>query len=151
MNQLLLVFVISLIVIFIMIKQINSVTSKLDRKTLTHEPSIYAKFAAFIQEKVRAIKTDIDHTKETEKPIYVLKNQDDETFSLEFLSDTIRKLVFFETMNSKRRTSKDIERELFETLNALENFLKERMQLGETLADNLRDELFEHFNTLQNE
>lgn len=150
MNSLLLAFIVSLVVIFIMIRQINSVTNKIDQKSITNEPSVYSQFAGFIQEKIRTIKADIDSTKDTPAPTFALKSEADEEKSLEFLADTIRKLVFFETMNSKRRNQKEVEKELFMVLNDMEEFLEQKIKNGEILADNLRDELFAHYKNLQN-
>lgn len=150
MNSLLLAFIVSLVVIFIMIRQINSVTNKIDQKSITNEPSVYSQFAGFIQEKIRTIKADIDSTKDTPAPTFALKSEADEEKSLEFLADTIRKLVFFETMNSKRRNQKEVEKELFMVLNDVEEFLEQKIKNGEILADNLRDELFAHYKNLQN-
>lgn len=150
MNSLILAFIISLVVIFIMIKQINSVTDRIDQKSITNEPSVYSQFAGSIQEKIRAIKADIDSSKNTPSPTYTLLREEEEEKSLEFLADTIRKLVFFETMNSKRRSQKEVEKELFELLSLVDDFLKEKVVDGEKIADALRDELFNAFNNIQN-
>lgn len=134
-----------------MIKQINTVTSKIDRQSITNESSVYSQFAGFIQEKIRTIKADIDSTKNTPSPSFTLIDKNDEEKGLEFLADTIRKLVFFETMNSKRRNQKEVEKELFQVLSNLETFLQERVENGEKLADTLREELFSEYNRLQNQ
>lgn len=151
MSSLLLAFIVSLVVIFIMVKQINSVTGKIDQQSITNEPSIYSNFAGYIQEKIRTIKTDIDSTKNRQAPTFLLINEADEEKSLEFLADTIRKLVFFETMNSRRKNQKEVEAELFEVLQNIEEFLQEKIQNGDQLAENLRDELFNYYTKLQNE
>lgn len=151
MSSLLLAFIVSLVVIFIMVKQINSVTGKIDQQSITNEPSIYSNFAGYIQEKIRTIKTDIDSTKNRQAPTFLLINEADEEKSLEFLADTIRKLVFFETMNSRRKNQKEVEAELFEVLQNIEEFLQEKIQNGDQLAENLRDELFSYYTKLQNE
>ncbi len=152
-NFLLICFLICLAVVFVMVKQINKITTKIDQKEIenSQRPSIYASFSAFIQENVREIKTHIDHTKQTPYPTYRLINEEDEEKSLEFLADTIRKLVFFETMNSKRKNPKEIERELFEVLNSLDDFLTKKIQNGEKIADELRKKFAERFDKLKNQ
>lgn len=150
-NLLLIVFVVSVVVVLIMVKQINKITSNIDEKEARNQPSAYAKFAATIQENIRAIKADIDHSKDTPSPTYILKDNEDEEKSLEFLADTIRKLVFFETMNSKRRDSKDIENELFGVLSSLDEFINKYIQNGEELADKLRDKLSKDFSKIEQE
>ncbi len=149
-NMVLITFIVCVGVVIIMVKQINKITQKIDAKDEAGGvSSVYANFSAIIQEKIRAIKADIDHTKNTPSPTYVLKNQDDEDTSLEFLADNIRKLVFFETLNSKRKNPKDIESELFELLSNLDKFINEKMENGEELANSLRDELAEKYQSLQ--
>lgn len=148
-NLLLIVFIVSVAVILIMVKQINKITSNIDQKELSNEPSIYASFAATIQENIRLIKADIDHTKSTPSPTYILKDEKDEEKSLEFLADTIRKLVFFETMNSKKRDSKEVESELFGVLSSLDEFLQTYIENGEELSDKLRDSLSSEFAKLR--
>lgn len=148
-NILLLTFIISVVVVIIMIKQINKVTQKIDIKSIENAPSIYAQFSAIIQEKIRAIKADIDHTKDTPNPTYMLLKNEDEDNSLEFLADNIRKLVFLETMNAKRKSPKEIEGELFRVLNSLDDFLNQKIQNGKELADSLRDEFAKKFDNLQ--
>lgn len=149
-NMVLIAFIVAIVVIIIMVKQINRVTTAIDNTADEQTPSIYASFAAFIQEKIRAIKADIDHTKNTPNPTFILIDTHNEDKSLEFLADNIRKLVFFETMNAKRKNSKDIEKELFDILNSLDGFLHSYIQNGEQLADNLRDQFAKEFSKLQN-
>lgn len=140
-NTLLVVIVICIFVVIALVKQINQVTNKIDAKEDENAPSVYANFAAIIQEKLRMIKKDIDHTKNTPEPVYVLNDQNNEEKSLEFLANCIRQLVFFETMNSKRKSNKQIELELFEILNSIDEHIKANMHNGEKLANELKDEL----------
>ncbi len=147
--MLLITFIICIAVIIIMVKQIGKVTTKIDAKNMIDNSSVYAKFSAIIQEKIRAIKADIDHTKNTPYPTYVLKDEKDEEDSLEFLADNIRKLVFFETLNSKRKSQKEIEAELFGLLSNLDKFINEKIQNGEKLADELREDLSSKYEKLQ--
>lgn len=148
MNQLLFLALIVIAVVFIMLKQINKVTDNIDAKAAVPNNNKYPAFSALIQEAVRAIKADIDHTKSTPNPVYVLKYENAEEDSLEFLSDCIRKLVFFETINSQRTPSSEIEKGLFDVLNDIDNFLDEKIVNGEELSDKLRDELASKFQAL---
>lgn len=149
-NMILLTFIITIVVVIIMMKQIGKVTANIDTKSIENIPSIYASFASFIQEKIRAIKADIDHTKNTPSPLYILKDENSEEKNLEFLADNIRKLVFFETMNAKRKNPKEVEKELFNILSALDDFLNTYIQNGEKLADDLRDEFASEFQKMKN-
>lgn len=60
-----------------------------------------------------------------------------------------RTLVFFETMNAKRRSSQEIEGELFGLLSDLDNLITQNFQNGENLADALREELGDAYARLQ--
>lgn len=150
MNNLAFLALIAIIVIIVMIQQIKKVTDRIDANENSEDlPNLYASFSALIQQKVSAIKTDINSSKPTSSPIYVLTNEADEESSLEFLSNCIRKLVFLETMNAKRKPPKEIEKELFEILSALDSFMQDKIKNGEKLSDELREELLAKFNELK--
>ncbi len=150
-NFLLISLIICLGVLIVMIKQINKITDQIDAKEEQKPSSIYGEFAAFVQEAIRAIKKDIDSSKETtSEPLFVLKNSSQEEEALEFLADTIRKLVFFETLNSKKNNSKNTEKELFEILSGVDEFLHVHVRNGEKLADELRDKFAQEFERLKN-
>ena len=148
MEQLIPVLMIVAMVAFVLIKQIGKLTNKLD--TLADESSYerYAKFSAIIQERVREIKQSLDSSRVlNERPFQLLEGKNEEE-ALELLSNFIRKLVFFETMMAKQKSSQEIEAELFELLSHLDNFLKEYCVDGEALADSLRENLFEAYEQL---
>lgn len=151
MEQFLPAIIFSMVVAFIMLKQIRRVTDRLDRQNEHGEARVYAKFATLIQEHVRAIKMDIDSSKESEYTIYQLSDLAEEEKSLEFLSDLIRKLVFFETMNAKHKSPKDVEADLFQVLSELDDFINRSITNGEELAERLRDDLFEAYEKIQDE
>ncbi len=138
------IFVVGLIA-FILIKQIKHVTDNLDEKGDTNSFDKYAKFSVAIQNHIRAIKLDIDSSKKIENPRYILKNQEDEEDLIEELSDYLRKLVFFETLLAKKKTSDEIEGELFDILSKLDSFIKNNCEDGEKLADELRDNLMQEY------
>ena len=151
MEQFLPAIIFSVVVAFIMMKQIRRVTERLDRQNAQGDAQVYAKFATLIQEHVRSIKMDIDSSKQNEHTIYQLNDIAEEEKALEFLSDLIRKLVFFETMNAKHKSPKEVEADLFTVLSELDTFLNRSIQDGEALAERLRDDLFEAYETLQEE
>lgn len=136
---------------FVMIKQIGKITQRLDVKGEPTDANVYAAFAGVIQEKIRAIKKDIDSSKETPEPQYVLKEGEGEEKALEELSDMIRKLVFFETMGAKRDSKERIESEMFGVLNELDSFVSQALVDGEALADALREELFGAYERIKQE
>jgi len=134
------IFTVGLIA-YIMIKQVGHITNNLDQKGDTNSFDKYAKFSVAIQNHIRAIKLDIDSTKAIEKPRYILKNKESEEDLIEDLSDFLRKLVFFETLLAKKKTSSEIEGELFGLLSQLDTFIKQNCEDGEVLAEELRDNL----------
>jgi valyl-tRNA synthetase len=149
MEQFLPAIIISVIVVVIMVKQIGQITGRIDAKGELSDTTLYAKFASIVQEKIREIKKDIDTSKETPEPVYVLTSEEKEEKALEELSDMIRKLVFFETMNAKNGSREKIEKEMFAVLSELDSFLNQAVKEGEVLADTLREELFAEYERLQ--
>ncbi|MDR0761497.1 MAG: hypothetical protein LBF13_00455 [Campylobacteraceae bacterium] len=147
--QLLGAVIIAAVVIVIMIKQINKVTDKIDADLPVIEPTrLYANFAALVQEKIRAIRLDIDTPKEGAK--FVLLEEVNTSEALEKLSDMIRKLVFFETMIGMKNGAQSTEAGLFEILNSLDNFIAASLVNGKELADEIREELAVSYDRLKN-
>lgn len=135
MEQLIPVLMIVGMVAFIMVRQIGKITRRLDRAQNVNAFARYSKFSAIIQEHVREIKQSIDQTKDVSVRKYKLLETVNAPQALEELSDMIRKLVFFETMMARQKSSEEIEAELFEILTHLEKFLQSNCQDGETLSD----------------
>ena len=150
MDQLIPVLMIVGIVAFVMIRQIDKLTRKIDAKPRESENAYerYAQFSSVIQEHVRGIKNSLDSTKEQESRPFKLLPDKNEVEALEKLSDFIRKLVFFETMMAKQKSAKEIESELFEVLSGLESFLIEFCEDGENLAEALREKLLVAYESL---
>jgi hypothetical protein len=150
MDQLVPVLMIVGIVAFVMVRQIGKITNNTDE-----QPSVnhvvyerYAKYSSIIQEHVREIKNALDSSKALQESPFKLLAGKSELEALERLSDYIRKLVFFETMMAKQKSEKEIEAELFELLSGLETFLKEYCDDGENLAEQLRANLLEAYESL---
>ena len=148
MEQLIPVVMIVAMVAFILIKQIGKLTNRLD--TFVDEGSYnrYAKFSAIIQEHIRAIKQSLDSSKTPSERHFILLEGKNEEEALELLSNFIRKLVFFETMMAKNKSSQEIEADLFELLSHLDDFLKAYCVDGEALSDALRETLLEAYQQL---
>lgn len=148
MEQLIPVLMIVAMVAFVLVKQIGKLTNRLDTFVDESSHERYAKFSAIIQERVREIKQSLDSSKiPNERPFKLLEGKNEEE-ALELLSNFIRKLVFFETLMAKQKSSQEIEAELFELLSHLDTFLKEYCVDGEALADELRESLLEAYEQL---
>ena len=148
MEQLIPVLMIVAMVAFVLVKQIGKLTNKLDTFVDEGSHERYAKFSAIIQENVREIKQSLDSSKTpNERPFKLLEGKS-EAEALELLSNFIRKLVFFETMMAKKKSSKEIEADLFELLSHLDDFLKTYCVDGEALSDALRETLLEAYEQL---
>ncbi|MDR1977071.1 MAG: hypothetical protein LBQ18_08820, partial [Campylobacteraceae bacterium] len=136
--QLLAAIVIAAIVIIIMIKQINRVTDNIDANAPVIElPRLYANFASLVQEKIRAIRLDIETPKDEAK--FTLLDGTNAAEALEKLSDMIRQLVFFETMIGMKNSAQTTESKLFEILSDLDTFIATSIKDGETIADEIRE------------
>jgi len=138
------IFIVGLIA-YMMIKQVGRVTFNLDQKGDTDGFEKYSKFSVAIQNHIRAIKLDIDSTKHIDNPRYILLNKKNEEDTIELLSDFLRKLVFFETLLAKQKTSTEIEGELFGVLSQLDELIKEKFKDGELLAEELKDNLLKEY------
>jgi hypothetical protein len=145
MDQLFPVIYVVAMIAFILMKQIKHITGNLDIQGDTNSFDKYSKFSVAIQNHIRAIKLDIDSTKQIENPRYVLKDEESEEDLIEDLSDFLRKLVFFETLLAKSKTSTEIEGELFGILSQLDTFIKQNCEDGEVLAVELRDNLLAQY------
>ncbi len=137
---------VSVIVAFILIKNIKKITEKMDVNALNPYDK-YASFSAHIQEYIRDIKKDIGKT-DADNSLFVLADGKDLEKIEEKLSDFIRKLVFFETSMAKNRSKQDIESELAQTLIDLDSFVKENIKDGELIAQKIRDDLQSRFKEL---
>jgi hypothetical protein len=146
MEQLIPVLFVTAFITFILMKQIKHVTKNLPEGTQESSDFIkYANFSVSVQNYIRIIKNDIDSTKEKDGAKFVLKESIDEKESIELLADFLRKLVFFETLLAKNKTSQEIESELFAILDSIDNFVREKCENGEELADELKEFLYNDF------
>ncbi len=145
MEQLFPVLFVAALIAFVMMKQVGHITGNLNLQGDTNAFDKYSQFSVAIQNHIRAIKLDIDSTKQIENPRYILIKDCNEENSIEKLSDFLRKLVFFETLLAKKKTSNEIEGELFGILSELDEFIKQNCEDGELLAEELKDNLLTEY------
>ncbi|MCF6172274.1 MAG: hypothetical protein L3J44_00550 [Campylobacteraceae bacterium] len=139
---------ISIVVAFILIKNIKKITEKMDIDASNPHTS-YASFSAHIQEYIRDMKKDLNKKENNNEVVFVLKEDKDLEKSQEKLSDFIRKLVFFETTMAQNKTKEQIENDLAQTLFDLDSFVRENIQNGELIADKMREDLQSRFEELR--
>ncbi|MFK5880817.1 MAG: hypothetical protein QM482_01275 [Sulfurospirillum sp.] len=139
---------ISVIVAFILIKNIKKITEKMDVDALVNPYDKYASFSAHIQEYIRDIKKEIAQAQKSDV-IFALLDGKDLDVAQEKLSDFIRKLVFFETSMAKNRSKEQIESELAQILFDLDAFVKENIQNGELISEKMREDLQTRFEELR--
>ncbi len=138
-NQFLPAIFISIVVAFIVVKNIKRITEKMDTDALNPHAA-YAQFSAHIQEYIRDMKKDLNKS-DISDIIFTLTDGKDLESAQEKLSDFIRKLVFFETNMAKNRAKEDIEENLAQILFDLDNFVRENFKNGVLLADKMKEDL----------
>ncbi|NOX15099.1 MAG: hypothetical protein GXP61_03580 [Epsilonproteobacteria bacterium] len=148
MDQFTPVIFVSIVVAFILIKNIKRITERMDIDALNPYDR-YASFSAHIQEYIRDIKKDITST-DTQNSLFVLNDGKNLEKTEEKLSDYIRNLVFFETSMAKNRTKEDIEAQIAQILINLDGFVKENIKDGEQIAEKMREDLQSRFKELRN-
>lgn len=152
MNEILLpVLIIVALVAFVLNQQIRKITTNLDNESNSQSSNkAYSLFAGTIQHKLRQIKNDIDSSKAVENPTYKLNKLASEEKTLERISNLIRKLVFFETLNYKNKSKSKVENELFMILSEIDELVINSLENGQELSDELRNTLANEFVKLQN-
>ncbi len=147
MDQYIPAIFISVIVAFILIKNIKSITEKMDIEALNPNAN-YASFSAHIQEYIRDMKREINKEEKSDV-IFALKEGKNIEKAQERLSDFIRKLVFFETSMARNKTKEQIESELAQILFDLDAFVRENIENGELIAEKMREDLQTRFEELK--
>lgn len=152
MNEILLpVLIVVALVAFVLNQQIRKITTNLDNESNSQSSNkSYSLFAGTIQHKLRQIKNDIDSSKAVENPTYKLNKLASEEKTLERISNLIRKLVFFETLNYKNKSKSKVENELFMILSEIDELVINSLENGQELSDELRNTLASEFVKLQN-
>ncbi len=147
MDQFLPAIFVSIVVAFVVIKNIKRITEKMDIDALNPYDK-YASFSAHIQEYIRDIKKEINQDDKSDV-IFALLDGVDLERAQEKLSDFIRKLVFFETSMAKNRSKQQIENELAQLLFDLDSFIRENIENGDLIADKMKKDLQSRFEELR--
>jgi len=133
-NNLIPALIIVAIVIFFMYQNINKITANIDMID-DNSFEIYAKYARIIEKYIKEIEEIIDKNSVLNDEKYILINQDRKEDVNDKLFDIIRKLAFFETVQAKKKDKNEIEKENFKN--------------GESLADELRENLKKEYQKLK--
>ncbi len=148
MNNLILILIIVAVVVFFMYRNINKITANID--TIDNKSfEIYAKYVRIIEKYIKEIQENIDKNSVLNDEKYILTNQDKKDDISDKLFDIIRSLAFFETVQAKKKDKKEIESQLFDILISLDGIIKENFKNGESLADELRENLKKEYQKLK--
>jgi len=147
-NNLIPALIIVAIVIFFMYQNINKITANIDMID-DNSFEIYAKYARIIEKYIKEIEEIIDKNSVLNDEKYILINQDRKEDVNDKLFDIIRKLAFFETVQAKKKDKNEIESQLFDILISLDAIIKENFKNGESLADELRENLKKEYQKLK--
>ncbi len=134
------VLLVGSIVSYLMYKNINTITEKLDENSEGGYER-FAAFAALVIDEIRQLKRDLDDEIKKEHPIYRKKEGMDTRDIVKKLGDLIRQTSFYETVLAKRKPAKEAEAELAEILLDLDRIIREYCESGDVLADRLREKL----------
>ncbi len=148
MNNLIPVLIIVAIVVFFMYQNINKITANIDMID-NNSFEMYAKYVRIIEKYIKEIQEIIDKNSVLNDEKYILVNQDKKEDVNDKLFDIIRKLAFFETVQAKKKDKKEIESQLFDILISLDGIIKENFKNGESLADELRENLKKEYQKLK--
>jgi len=124
-------------VAFMVHKNINNITNKIDQ-TSSKGYDFFANLAGAAIEFIKDIKRDING--KNESPAFILVNSENDK-PLKELDDYIRKLAFYETVLAKRKDTKTIEGEIADIFISFDSYIKSTFNNGDTLANNLKDSL----------
>ncbi len=148
MEHLVPVIVVSLIVAFFMYKNINKITANIDvLEDNTYE--LYAKYARIVEKYIKNIEEIIEKNSVLTDEKYILSDETKRDDIKEKLFALVRKLAFFETLKAKEKNQKELEADFFEILSSLDAIIKDNFKDGESLADDLREELHNEYQNLR--
>jgi hypothetical protein len=144
MEHLVPVLVVSAIVAFFMYKNINKITSNIDiLEDKSYE--MYAKYARIVERHIKELEGVIEKNSVLKDEKYKLSGDIKAEEVEEELSSLIRKLAFFETLQAKQKTRKELESDFFEVLSALDDIIQKSFVSGNKLADDMREKLHEEY------
>ncbi len=141
------VLLVGSVVTYFMYQNINKVTSKIEQK-IEYDSNDFAKFAIYIQEKIREIKRDIDSDIECKDPRFCKKDECNEMDIVRELNDLIRKASKYESSFSKKIKRSKIEADFIEILEKLEDIVGSSCINGEDESQKLLDEIDQEYRKL---
>ncbi len=148
MEHLVPVLVILAIVAFFMNKSINKITSNIDSlEDKSYE--LYAKYARIVERYIKDLQSNIEKNSVLVDEKYRLNDDIDAKELIQNLSSLIRKLAFFETLQAKQKSKKELESDFFELLSSLDSIIQKGFKNGENLADEIRDSLHDEYKKLK--
>jgi F0F1-type ATP synthase membrane subunit b/b' len=147
MSNLILMAVVFAVMLLIIYKNINSAMEKhapvkrsLDENGV--QKNIYKEFANYIL-------SVIDELKDATKGDQLVLTEVTKDDALEFYAQTIRRLMFFDTMTPDSTSSDKNEEKLFAILADIDQFLEESYEDGERLSDEIRERLQQRYEELK--
>ncbi len=149
MEHLVPVLVVLAIVAFFMYKNINKITANIDNfEDKSYE--LYAKYARIVESYIKELQNNIEKNSVLADEKYTLLDNTDVKAVEEELSSLIRRLAFFETLQAKQKSKKELESDFFEVLSSLDDLIHKSFKNGEELADEVRDNLHQEYVKLKN-
>ncbi|PSM52626.1 hypothetical protein CBLAS_0736 [Campylobacter blaseri] len=131
-----------LVVGFIIYKQIDKITQKLDKEEANPDMSRYVKFCDKIDNEIDKLNTDIKFSN------IVLKDNEKKDDFIEKLSLLRKELVFIQNMHSSNKNALTWEKKIFSFLTKFEDIVNEYLQDNEKINDEIRERLEKEFNSL---
>ncbi len=148
MEHLVPVVIVSLIVAFFMYKNINKITANIDAVD-GNSFEFYSKYARIVERYIKNIEEIIEKNSVLADEKYILKDENLKDDIKEKLYGLIRQLAFFETQQAKEKDKKELESQFFKILSSLDTIVKDNFKDGEALADELREQLHEEYQSLK--
>lgn len=149
MEHLVPVLVVLAIVAFFMYKNINKITANIDNfEDKSYE--LYAKYARIVESYIKELQNNIEKNSVLADEKYTLLDNTDVKAVEEELSSLIRRLAFFETLQAKQKSKKELESDFFEVLSSLDDLIHKSFKNGEEIADEVRDNLHQEYVKLKN-
>ncbi len=149
MEHLIPVVVVSIIVAFVMYKNINKITANIELKGDNISYEFYAKYARVVERRIKDLQEIVEKNSVLKDEKYLLKDDISQETVDEDLSSLIRRLAFFETVQAKQKSKKELEAQFFEILSSLDDIVTKSFKNGESLADEIREELQNEYQKLK--
>jgi len=148
-EHLLPVIIVSIIVAFIMYKNINKVTANIELKGDNSSYEFYAKYARVVERHIKDLQEIVEKNSVLKDEKYLLKDDISQGAIDEDLSSLIRRLAFFETLQAKQKSKKELEAQFFEILSSLDDIIIKSFKKGDELAEESREKLHLEYEKLK--